>query len=166
MLENIKTLLVQQQQRSVPSVMAAAAAITALLLLFITTTARHTYDLGRTRYKLAYEDLHWMISQKATIDSIRSTPFRQSNQSEHSLISIVTAAAEEHGLLLSRYKPEGDFDVQLWTEDSPLHATLDWVKDLQNNHHFNVINMSLGRGDKDGFCRLQIELRSNRFGPT
>ena len=145
---------------------AAVAAIITLSLLFITATARHTYDLGGLRYKHAYENLQWLISQKATIDSIRSTPFRQRNQSEHSLISIVTTAAEEHGVLLSRYKPEGDIVVHLWTENSPLHATLDWVKDLQSNHHFIVMNMSLGKGDKDGFCRLQIELRSNRLDPT
>ena len=163
MLTKARSLIFLQDKESLQWSIRFGATLITILLLGLTITARDFYERERAYQTLAHQKLLWMSSEQARIENLRASAERTGNVSGESLISIVTTTAEKYGIVLSRYRPDGDFAVQLSTDNSPLRATLEWITSLQNEHHLSVLSMSLGRGNKNGLCKLHIELRSARF---
>ncbi len=160
MLATTKIFLLSQDNKTLQRAIYIGVAIITLLLLSTTVASRNFYHSSTARHKQQFQELQWMTEQQMLVEAFRANTAPTRATSDDSLISVVTTTAEKHGVVLSRYRPGGNSIVQLSTDNSPLRNTLEWINTLLTDHELVVSNMSLSRGDENGFCQLQIEFRT------
>lgn len=160
MLAVTKISLLRQDNKALQVSIHFGLVIIALLLFSMTVASRDFYHSSRGRNTQQFQKLQWMTQQRLLVEAFRVSADSTRAVSDDSLISIVTNTAQKHGVALSHYRPDGNFIVQLSTDNSPLRNTLKWITTVLTDHDLVVGHMSLIRGAEDGFCQLKIEFRA------
>ncbi|WP_394132889.1 type II secretion system protein M [Shewanella maritima] len=71
-----------------------------------------------------------------------------------SLSSVVNQTAGQYKLVISRMQPQGD-NIQLWMDDVPFDALLDYLHDLVEQKGLTLDSVDLAESDTAGYVRVR-----------
>lgn len=152
--ERWQTLPARDQHALAVLTLALAAT---LFWLLVVTPARHYAQEAREELTTARTDLGWMQAHAA---QARQLAGQGSGHLEagQSLLSAVNASAQQAGLNLQRFEPDGDRRVQVTLENAVFTDVMRWIVDLQRRYGLQVEHFNADMQAQPGIVNIRLTL--------
>lgn len=105
----------------------------------------------------------WMQDTSVKIKQLQggsseATPVVSSNTS---MLSIIENSSRQANLRnpIQRMEPVGSNGVKLWIEKAPFDSVIQWLGELNRQHHISVDRLSINKSDAPGLVTLQLDLK-------
>lgn len=152
--------LPRRDQRAVQLLTLAVALFVVYFLIWQPVNDFH--DEAAARSEAAAERLAWL---EANIDSARqlanlgdSTGPAKKIEDSRSMMSTVTASAQEAGLTLQRFEPSGEDKMRVWLEDSAFDNLAQWLERLASEYGIVVDQAAIDRANDAGRVNVRLTL--------
>ncbi|WP_250462137.1 type II secretion system protein GspM [Microbulbifer litoralis] len=89
--------------------------------------AKHFFDTARTEAQESRELVSWIESQRPVLERVQPAG---GGAPAGTLLQRVTAAAEQHGINIKRFEPEGEGRIRLWIERARYQDMQPWLNGL------------------------------------
>lgn len=110
-------------------------------------------DISRDEKQLTY------VQQSAqTINSLRGSGIGEDRKGR-SLAQVATDSAQERGLTVSRMQPKNEHELQLWLDDVPYDAVLNYLYDMDTRFGVQINVAQILSGASVGTVRVTLKLK-------
>ena len=139
-----------------------SAIVLLLLYLLVWLPFQQQVEKNRTLAASQRSTLTWMQERVAEIKLLKQRQ-ASSNKSgnREALLTLVDRTAKQHQLrqFIKRLKPEGSAAVQIWVEQAPFDALIQWLGLLVNQHGILLESVNIERQEKTGLINARLNLQ-------
>ncbi|MBR9729354.1 type II secretion system protein M [Shewanella intestini] len=118
----------------------------------IWTPISNAQQTAERNYASANATLNHVKQAASKIAGIKQSGGKQ--RAAGSLSSIVNTAAGQYKLVITRMQPQGD-KIQLWMDDVPFEALLDYLYHLVDTDGLTLETVDLAESDDAGFVKVR-----------
>lgn len=101
--------------------------------------------------------LHWMRSTEAQARAGAKNQV-SGTRGGRSLITLVSATAQQVGIKPNKLQPEGSEEVSVWFESVPFNNLITWLETLQRREGVFVRQLSVDRQEQSGIVNARMVL--------
>lgn len=117
--------------------------------------AKNFFTDARNRADESHQLVTWIESQRPVLE--RLEPMSGAAQSSGTLLQRVTAAAEQHGITIKRFEPEGEGRIRLWIEQARYQDLQPWLNNLMQQQ-FIIRTVNLDALQEEGMVSARLTL--------
>ncbi|NKF52496.1 type II secretion system protein M [Shewanella sp. WXL01] len=149
-LQNWWRGLAQREQQLVGT--CAVFAIIGILYWGIWTPIANAQEEAERNFASANATLNHVKQTASKIAGLQQTGGKP--KANGSLSSIVNSTAGKYKLVITRMQPQGD-KIQLWMDDVPFEALLNYLFDLVESKGLTLDSVDLAESDQAGFVKVR-----------
>ncbi|WP_187275982.1 type II secretion system protein GspM [Parahaliea aestuarii] len=129
-----------------------------VLMLIIVAGQRDTYRAAIVGLEQEAGLHAYMQTAKMVLEGSSASRDGKANNHSGSLISVATSTAERRELVIDRFLPIDDENLQLWVDEAPVSNLMGWLDDLVVNHDVTINRLLLTRKSEPGVASVQLDL--------
>ncbi len=114
-------------------------------------------DAQQRRHQQKVILIEWMKAHEAEARQ-QGRQSGQDQPSGGSLLTLVSSAAKEEGIQLTRFQPEGNGGVSVVLQNQSFDVLMRWLDRLQQQDGVQVRQISVDRQESDGLVNARINL--------
>lgn len=145
--------LPSRDQRALAAMAVALAA--AVLWLALAVPAMNYAQSARQDLESARADLGWMQANAGRARQLAGAGGLQAGQT---LLSAVNASAQQAGLNLQRFEPDGEQRVRVTLENAVFTDVMRWVVDLERRYGIRVEHFNADVQAQPGIANIRLTL--------
>lgn len=144
------------RDRRALALLAAALGVLLCWLALVAPVLNYA-ERGRADLATAREDLGWM---QANANKVRRAVAQGAGQLEpgQSLLSAVNSSAQQAGLNLQRFEPDGERRVRVTLENAVFTDVMRWVVDLERRYGLQVEHFNADVQAQPGIVNIRLTL--------
>ena len=108
------------------------------------------------RHANAQTLLDWLHTNESRV---RASVERGTEDTDGSVLPIVTRVAESRGIKVGRLQPESDGIVSVTLQNQPFNDLIAWIAELQGTHGVAVLRASVDAQETPGLVNAQLRLQ-------
>ncbi|MED5431711.1 MAG: type II secretion system protein GspM [Pseudomonadota bacterium] len=135
----------------------AAVAVLVVLYWIILAPSLAARDQARRQYVSHMQTLEWINANSGAVQAARSASNRSSSLSAN-WVSEVSRSADDFGLTLRNFTPDGNRSVRIQLEDQSAAQAVLWLQSLQQKG-VQLGNLEMTPGDKSGTATVRATLQ-------
>ncbi len=135
---------------------AGAIALFALILLSTSLNMHETKERNEKRLAGGIETLTWVKGAVATIKSSSGGGVARQMRNK-SLIQISELASARSGIRSTRFQPSGENDAQIWFEEVPFTALMQYISRMEQDGGVNIESVSMNAAKIKGLVNARIK---------
>jgi general secretion pathway protein M len=132
-----------------------------LVYLFVWLPFNNKIITKRNQVESQMATLEWMEKSAEEVRSLRSRQARSNTKvSNEALLTLVDRTAKQNQLskYIQRLKPQDNDSVQLWLEQAPFDALVQWIGLLVRQYNIDLDAISIERDESSGMVDARLTL--------
>lgn len=132
-----------------------------LVYLFVWLPFNNKIITKRNQVESQMATLEWMEKSAKEVRSLRSRQARSNTKvSNEALLTLVDRTAKQNQLskYIQRLKPQDNDSVQLWLEQAPFDALVQWIGLLVRQYNIDLDAISIERDESSGMVDARLTL--------
>jgi general secretion pathway protein M len=132
-----------------------------LVYLFVWLPFNNKIITKRNQVESQMATLEWMEKSAEEVRSLRSSQARSNTKvSNEALLTLVDRTAKQNQLskYIQRLKPQDNDSVQLWLEQAPFDALVQWIGLLVRQYNIDLDAISIERDESSGMVDARLTL--------
>lgn len=135
----------------------ASVAVFVVLYWLVWAPSLAARDQARQQYVANMQTLEWINANSGAVQAARSNSNGSSRLPEN-WVSDVSRSADDFGLTLKGFSPDGNRSVRIQMEDQPAAQTVLWLQSLQEKG-VQLGNLEMTPGGKSGTATVRATLQ-------
>ncbi len=138
-----------------------AVVLFALVYVVLVYPASRAVNQAQLDYEQKQNLLAWMKSEEGKMKAVAASGLgTKPKKTGQALMTQVNRSAQQAGLTLKRYEPDGEDKLRVWLDDVSFNKTIRWLNQLESRDGIKVINISIDAQNKPGIANFKIILGS------